>query len=257
MPRMNRRWPRIRREPGAVSSIALGRLPNLEDNRGRGAAPLVWLGLASHLRWGSKRRNVHCSNERLARVTGLSIRAVEYAIGYLKRAGKLVAGYRKRGRYSWGRVLRMEYAHGPAPRVILPKPAQIRALWSEARKHRSRACAIVTMAIGAHVLVCAEFKHARKFRACSSTVTDLGRLLGSQRGGHFSARLAVLATMGIFHRLGRTWRGGFGLAPLRFRLALPRPPMRRTAAPVEPQAPAHEEALAVMSEAFARLYSAA
>ena len=50
-----------------LARLALGQLPNLEDNRGRAAAPLVWMAMASHLKWGSKSPRVYVGNEAIAR----------------------------------------------------------------------------------------------------------------------------------------------------------------------------------------------
>lgn len=193
----------------ALARVAMVHLPDLDDNRGRGAAPTVWMCLASHLTWGSRRRGVWASNARLSRMTGLPLRAVELAISWLARAGFIERAWsRHRGRYGPGRVLRLNIAKGPAPRVVFP-PRQIMArIWERCREHCERAVHAVNLAVAAYVHEAAHRSAVEKRRV---KIGDLARFIGTSRGGTFSSWMRLLERAGILERRGKTWAAGFAV----------------------------------------------
>jgi hypothetical protein len=239
----------------ALARVALGPLPVLPGVRGRAAAPLVWIALASHLRWGSKGRKVWAGNEALAGETGLPLRSVEYAIAYLKRIGRITATYRRVAIRRTRRVITMVFEAGPAPRVVLPKPDEVREIWRRVRRHRKRGAPTVALAFAAHAFASCEHRKIGRAKTCETRVGELARFVGAVRGGGFNARLAVLEAAGVLARRGLSWARGF---VIHARLAVLRLVARtREAAPMLPppvrfaSVPA-EERLAAMSEAFAR-----
>lgn len=195
---------------GDLARCALVDLPNLADNRGRGAAPLVWMCLLSHLKWSSRRRSVYLSNERIARMTGLGLRAVEWAISWLRRAGRIETGWSPcRGRYGPGRIVRLSIAKGPAPRVIFPPWPVMREIWRRCRELRERVGHMVNLAVAAFVHAAAEHGAVAKRKVSQSRVGDLARFIGAKRGGTFSGWLRDLEGAGILRRRAKTWAGGF------------------------------------------------
>lgn len=211
-----KRWPRFlrpRRIPDVreLDRAALGDLPRLENNRGRGPAALVWMALCSHLHWGTRWRSVYVSNGRLADETGLSRRMVSYALAYLKRVGRIRARYGKRGRYGWGRILQLRMPPGGAPRVVLPKAAEVSEIWRRCKREAGdhSVLAAVTLAVAAYVHARCEHRRIGRAKACETTIATLARFVGSPRGGSFNRRLAFLERCQLVVRKGETWRGGF------------------------------------------------
>ena len=98
---------------------------------------------------------------------------------------------------------------GPNPRVTLPGPADMRALWAKARTRRERPATVVALALAAYVQAAAESRgKVGKSRTLGVRLAQLRRLVGASHGSTFTARLDVLASLGILDRAGELWRDG-------------------------------------------------
>lgn len=240
--------------PDALAVLSLSGCPR---GVGRNYARVVWLVLASHLRWGCETHTTFVGNDRISSLTGLSLRAVELGIAYLHRAGKISRTYTWRGlgqRRSFGRKLELHF-EGPAPVVRLPEQRDAIEILSRIKRLRQRPAATYALAYAAQVLARAEHRKIKRSRACETSMAAIARLIGMSRGGAFNARLAVLEDVGVLAKLGDRWRGfvifcDLAAAVLREIITryLPAPRMRSVQS-------AAEEQMAAMSEAFAQLYS--
>jgi hypothetical protein len=238
---------RRRKIPGPEAMRRL-ELPDLPHGRGRAIAPLVWLALASHLRWGAEQTKVWPTNARLAVLIGAPLRAVEYGIAMLRRAGKISITYAKRGRCGFGRVIELHLlGEGPSPKVTIPTPENMAALWRRARAQRERPATVVALAIAAFALAAAQH-HGRvgHRRTIAPKLVQLRRLVGATVGETFYQRLAALEQLEIIARAGEHWRHGITVfghwvratlskAVAHAREILPAPRMRRCVSEHQPE----------------------
>lgn len=239
--------------PAALNVLRLAGLPR---GRGRNYARIVWLVLASHLRWGCETHKTFVSNDRIAALTGLSLRAVELGVAYLHRVGKISRCYTWRGlgrRRSFGRVLELRF-DGPAPVVRIPDQRDAVEILARIKRMRQRPAAAYALAYAAQVLARAEHRKIKRSRSCATTMAAVARLLGMTRGGEFNRRLSLLEDVGVLAKIGARWRGFVIFVQLAVEVLqgilaahLPAPRLRSVQA-------AAEEQMAAMSEAFARLY---
>jgi len=245
-----KRRPFAKRIPGPESLRRL-ELEHLPAGRGRACAPIIWLGLASHLKWGDDSSKVFIANTTIAGETGCPLRAVEYGIATLRRAGKISITYGGRGKYGWGRIIEMHLLPGEGgnPKVDLPSPADMRRLWYRARGQRERPATLVALGLAAFVLAAMANKgKVGKRRTVKPKLAQLRRLVGASHGQTFTARLDALSAAGIIERAGEFWREGivvFGHWAIRelqkvvarVTAALPKMPMRSCASDQTPPAP--------------------
>jgi hypothetical protein len=200
---------RRRKVPGPEAMRRL-ELPDLPHGRGRAIAPLIWLALASHLRWGSEGTKVWPTNARLADLTGAPIRAVEYGIAMLRGAGKISITYAKRGRCGFGRVIELHLlGEGKSPKVSIPSPENMAALWRRARAERERPATVVALAVAAFALAAAQHQgRVGHRRTVEPKLVRLRGLVGASGGETFYRRLAALEQLEIIARAGEHWRHG-------------------------------------------------
>ena len=199
-------WP----HPTILRRLALPKLP---PGRGRAAAPLVWLALASHARWTATGPDLDVwpSNERLASETGLQVRTVELALAILRASGKISSRYGARpGRYHRGRTITLHLiGDGPAPRVLLPGRERMAEIWRRARGSRERPASTVALAVACYACAAAAARGPLDDDAeTRATLATLRVLTGASHGGTFSGRLESLAAAGILRRSGERWRDG-------------------------------------------------
>lgn len=246
--------------PGPESIRRL-ELPDLPRGRGRAHAPIIWLALASHLRWSADGTDAWASNATLAGETGCPTRAVEYAIAMLRRAGKISVRYGARGRYGYGRIITLHLLEGPGgnPKVDLPSPADMAALWDRARGQRERPATLVALGVALHVVTAAHNKgKVGKGKTVRPKLAQLQRLVGASAGQTFTARLDALAASGVILRAGEYWRDGievFGQLAIRALRAIVQRVEPVLLAPVRMVSCSDQGRLAEMSEAFARMYA--
>ncbi len=256
---MKFRLGRKRQLPGP-EALAQLELDDLPAGRGRAHAPIIWLALASFLTWGQSETHVCPSNETLAQITGTPLRAVEYALALLRRAGKISVTYGWRRKYGFGRIVTMHLLAGEGgnPKVTLPSPADMRELWAKARRQRERPATVVALGLAAYVVACASKGKVGRRTTITPKLAQLRRLVGASHGSTFTARLEVLACAGIIARAGELWRDGlvvFGRWAIRALKAVVDAVTKLPAMPMRSCRPSDEGQLAAMSEAFARLYA--
>lgn len=260
------RWRRTPRNLDRLRSLTALETLYLEGcppGRGRAPARIVWLCLASHLRWGRSSGRVHVNDQTIARETGLAMRAVERGIAYLVRVGKLARSYGVRGRgraRRYGRVLNMQI-DGPAPIVELPSEAEVAEIWKRVRRLSSRPVTALGIALAAHVVVKTQHRKLGRVRKIDASVGELARLLGIKRGGSFNAHLQLLADVGVLGKPGDRWRGFIVFGRLAETFDELRGRLLRDFAPglmkVRQVAQDAEDRLAEMAAAFAAQYAAA
>ena len=257
---MKFRLGRARQLPGP-EALAQLELDDLPAGRGRAHAPIIWLALASFLTWGQAETQVWSSNETLAQITGTPLRAVEYALALLRRAGKISVTYGWRRKYGFGRIVTMHLLAGEGgnPKVTLPSPADMRELWAKARRQRERPATVVALGLAAYVVAAASNKgKVGKCRTITPRLAQLRRLVGASHGSTFTTRLEVLAAAGIIARAGELWRDGlvvFGRWAIHALKAVVDAVTKLPSMPMRSCRPSGEGQLAAMSEAFARLYA--
>jgi hypothetical protein len=212
-------------------------LPELPRGEGRAHAPIIWLFLASHL--GGSDRTVWPSNRRISECTGLSLRAVERGIAYLRDIGKLTITYdvrptmakqhRKRGRLIEMHLI----GDGPNPVVHFPSPQIMAGIQRSCAAVRARPTALVALAVVEYVLAAAEqggeLTEATHVTAPIATVRSL---VGAPHGSAFNRKLADLERAGLLARVAEHWRSG-AIVKLPPRLLAIRPPIRLSPAPLQ------------------------
>ena len=188
-------------------------LPELPRGPGRAHAPIIFLFLASHLR-GTGRAIVWPSNDRIARCTGMSLRAVERGLAYLRSIGKITVSHGMRpARAKPRKVGRLIELHlvgdGPNPVVRFPSPQMMAGVWRSCAAVRARPAALVAVAVAEYVLAAAEFGGEISEAASVTAPISLVRsLVGATHGSTFNRRLAGLARAGLLSRVGERWRSG-------------------------------------------------
>jgi len=188
-------------------------LPELPRGPGRAHAPIIWLFICSHLR-GPGRPVVWPSNERISRFTGLSLRAVERGIAYLRDAGIISVSYGMRPSRARcrkvGRLIELnQLVDGLAPVVHFPPPQIMAGIWRCCRAVRSRPAALVAVAVATYVVAAAELGgELTEATPISSPISMIRSLVGATHGRTFNDRLADLERAGLLSRAGEHWRDG-------------------------------------------------
>ncbi len=199
-----------RLHPDLLRRLSLRELPRGE---GRAHAPIIWLFLASHLR-GSGRTLVWPSNDRIARCTALSLRAVERGLAYLREIGKVTITHAMRPARAKprkpGRLIELHLlGSGPIPVVRFPSPQTMARITRSCAAVRQRPAALVAVAVAEFVLAGteqgAEITEATHVTAPISMVRSL---VGAPHGSAFNRRLADLERAGLLARVGKHWRSG-------------------------------------------------
>ena len=200
--------------PALQHPILLRRLglPELPRGPGRAYAPIIMLFLASHQHGTG--HAVWPSNERIARFTGLSLRAVERGIHYLRDANIISVSYGMRPRRAKvrkrGRLIELnKLVDGPAPVVHFPPPQIMAGIWRSCRAVRSRPAALVAVAVATYVVAAAELGgELTEATPISSPIQMIRSLVGATHGKTFNDRLADLERAGLLARAGKQWREG-------------------------------------------------
>jgi hypothetical protein len=174
------------------------------------------LFLASHLR-RSGSTVVWPSNDRIARCTGLSLRAVERGIAYLRAIKKITVSHalrpasRAMPRRKVGRIIELHLTDegGPNPIVRFPSPRTMAWVWRSCRAVRSRPAALVAVAVAELVIAAAELGDDLTEAAFVGAPIEMIRsLVGAPHGGAFNRRLDDLERAGVLDRAGSHWRSG-------------------------------------------------
>jgi len=190
-------------------------LAGLPGGRGRAAAPLVWLALASYLSRRGASRDVWPSNGTLALRCGLSPRSVERALALLSRGGKISIRYGSRRGSRRGRIIKLNIGgDGPNPLVRFPSQERIAWLWAQASQARERACTLVALAVAVEVWAALECGRSTGRLSAHAPVQALRDLVGAAHGSTFTKRLAALERVGVLSRIGRRWGDGLSLLVL-------------------------------------------
>jgi DNA-binding transcriptional ArsR family regulator len=216
-------------------------LPELPRGPGRAHAPILFLFLASHLR-GSGRTIVWPSNDRIARCTGLSLRAVERGLAYLRGLGKITVTRELRPvtrvirRRKVGRMIELHLpGDGPNPVVHFPSPQNMAGIWRSCAAVRARPAALVAVAVAEFVLAAAELgDEITEATHVAAPISTVRALVGAPHGSTFNRRLADLEHAGLLARVGEHWRAG----------AIVKLPSRPTAQPIPTLAPAPMQRIA-------------
>ena len=196
--------------PTLLRRLALRELP---PGPGRAYAPIILLFLASHLR-GTGPAVVWPSNERIARFTGLSLRAVERGIHYLRDANIISVTYGMRPSRAKvrkvGRLIELNLiGHGGVPIVHFPPPQIMAGIWRSCRAVRSRPAALVAVAVATYVVAAAELGgELTEATQISSPIQMIRSLVGAAHGKTFNDRLLDLERAGLLARAGKQWRDG-------------------------------------------------
>jgi len=216
-------------------------LPVLPRGSGRAYAPLIFLFLASHLRWRSHTK-VWPSNARIAQGTGLPIRSVERGLAYLRIIGKVSVSYgprpasRSKRRPKAGRLLELNLlGAGANPVVRFPSPQVMAGIWRQCAAVRERPAALVALAVAEFVYAAAEQgADVTEATSVTASIASLRALVGAAHGAAFNRRLDELACAGLLVRIGKHWRDGARVqlparAPAVRPARLPPAPLRRFA----------------------------
>jgi hypothetical protein len=264
-PRQRPQWRGVpssdRLHPDLLRRLSLRDMPKGE---GRAHAPIIFLFLASHLR-GTGRAIVWPSNLRIARCTGLPLRAVERGLAYLARIGKISITHGMRpARAKPRKVGRLIELHlvgdGPNPVVRFPSPQIMAGVWRSCAAVRQRPAALVALAVAELVLAAAEQgADVTEATPVSSPISMVRSLVGAPHGSNFNRRLADLERAGLLARVGEHWRSG-AIVQLPARAA-PQPipklspaPLQRIAhPPAANDGPTLEEIVALDAEVAAAL----
>jgi hypothetical protein len=257
-------WPvsSARLDPTLLRRLSLRELPGGE---GRTHAPIVWLFLCSHMR-GSGRTVVWPSNDRIARCTALSLRAVERGIAYLRAIGKITITHAMRPARAKprkpGRLIELHLiGDGPVPVVRFPSPQMMARITRSCAAVRSRPAALVAVALAELVLAGAEQgSEVTEATHVTAPISMVRSLVGAPHSSTFNRRLADLERAGLLARVGTHWRSG---AVVKLpQQAAPRPipkllsaPMLRVSAqpPAANDGPTLEEVVALEAEMAAAL----
>jgi hypothetical protein len=250
-----------RLHPDLLRRLALGELP---AGQGRAHAPILWLFLASHMR-GSGRQIVWPSNERIARCTALSLRAVERGIAYLRSIGKITVTHAMRPARAKprkpGRLIELHLiGDGPNPVVHFPSPQMMANIQRSCAAVRARPAALVAPALAMFVLAAAEQgADVTEATPVTSPIAVLRSLVGAPHGSSFNRRLAELERAGLLTRVGEHWRAG-AIVQLPARPAqrpiptlTPAPLQRFAHPPAANDGPTLEEIVAINAEVAAAL----
>ena len=201
--------------PARLNPTLLRRLalPNLPSGEGRAHAPIIWLFICSHLR-GSGRAIAWPSNDRIARFTGLSLRAIERGIAYLRDANIISVTYGMRPARARcrkvGRLIELNLlGDGAVPVVHFPPPQIMAGIWRSCRAVRARPAALVAVAVATYVTAAAELggELSESTQICSP-ITMIRGLVGAAHGRTFNDRLADLERADLLARAGEQWRDG-------------------------------------------------
>jgi hypothetical protein len=188
-------------------------LPNLPKGEGRAHAPIIWLFICSH-QHGTGRPVVWPSNERIARFTGLSLRAVERGIAYLRDAKIISVTYGMRPSRAKvrkvGRLIELNLiGHGAVTVVHFPPPQIMAGIWRSCRAVRARPAALVAVAVAMYVIAASELGgELTEATPISSPITMIRGLVGAAHGRTFNDRLLDLERAGLLARAGKQWRDG-------------------------------------------------
>jgi hypothetical protein len=203
----------------ALARISLAGLP---DGIGHAAATVAWPYLCSCLNTKRVNTRVWPSNESIAKATGLSLRAVERGLAYLRDAGKILITYgiRPAGKFGkmrrpYGRIIELHLVgQGPNPRVRFPKPHVMTGLWNRLGQIRARPTSTVALAVSMLVHAAAE-EDAEVSTASSvhASLKSIRSLTGARHGSGFTRRLAALERVGLISRVGLHWRDGIVVHP--------------------------------------------
>jgi hypothetical protein len=265
-PRQRPQWRGVP-SPERLHPDLLRRLSLRELGRGEGRAhaPIIWLFLCSHLR-GSGRTVVWPSNDRIARCTALSLRAVERGIAYLCAIGKITITHAMRPARAKprkpGRLIELHLlGDGPTPVVRFPSPQMMARITRSCAAVRSRPAALVAVALAELVLAAAE-QGAEVTEATHVTapISMVRALVGAPHSSTFNRKLADLERAGLLARVGEHWRSGAIVklppqaAPRLIPKLLPTPMLRVFAQPpAANDGPTLEEVVALEAEMAAAL----
>lgn len=206
--------PAVRQHPTLLRRLALP--ASMPRGPGRAHATVVWLFLATYLRWSGKHSMVWPSDETISKRTGLTLRSVQRGLAYLRLVGKVTVtrgprpASRRRERRKVGRIIELHLlGDGPNPIVLWPSPKVVAGIWRDCSRARSRPAALVGVAIAMHVLAAAE-RGAALTNASSLTASmaTIRALVGAAHGAAFNLRLADLESVGLTTRIGKHWREG-------------------------------------------------
>jgi hypothetical protein len=228
----------VRQHPTILRRLTLP--SSAPPGEGRSHATIVWLYLATYLRWSGEHTMVWPSDETISKRTGLSLRAVQRGLAYLRAIGKITItrgqrpASRRKDRRKVGRVIEMHLlGDGPNPVVLWPSPKTVVGIWRESTRTRNRPAALVGLALAMHVLAAAE-QGAELTEAVSLTASlaMIRSLVGAAHGATFNKRLAELESAGLAGRVGTHWRDGVVVRLPRAELVEQRPilappPLRR------------------------------
>jgi hypothetical protein len=197
-----------RQHPATLNRLALG--SGLPRGEGKAVAPIVWLFLASLLKWNKAHTMVWPSTAAIARATLLSTRDVDRGLAYLRRIGKIsVSTGRRPGlRKQFGRIITLNLlGSGANPVVRFPSPLVMAGLWTSV--HREKPAA--TVALGVALLVwSAAYEGGPVSKATSLHVPmkSIRALVGAANGSTFYRRLDALVDAGVISKVGNSWRDG-------------------------------------------------
>jgi hypothetical protein len=256
----------VRQHPTILRRLTLP--SSAPPGEGRAHATIVWLYLATYLRWSGEHSKVWPSDETISKRTGLSLRAVQRGLAYLRAIGKITItrgqrpASRRKDRRKVGRVIEMHLlGDGPNPVVLWPSPKTVVGIWRECTRTRNRPAALVGLALAMHVLAAAE-QGAELTEAVSLTASmaTIRSLVGAAHGATFNRRLAGLERAGLLARVGTHWRSGAIVklppqaAPRPIPKLLPTPMLRVFAQPpAANDGPTLEEVVALEAEMAAAL----
>jgi hypothetical protein len=250
----------IRQHPTILRRLALP--ASMPRGPGRAHATIVWLFLATYLRWSGKHSMVWPSDETIAKRSGLTLRSVQRGLAYLRSIGKITVAHgprpasRRRERRKVGRIIELHLlGDGPNPVVLWPSPKAVAGIWRDCSRARSRPAALVGLAIAMHVLAAAEQGAPLTGSASlTASMATMRALVGAAHGAAFNMRLADLESAGLATRIGKHWREGMIVEmphaePVERRPRLAPAPLRRlTAIPACPDLATLDDMLALDDE---------
>jgi hypothetical protein len=177
------------------------------------------------------------SNDRISRFTGISLRAVERGIAYLRDAGIISVTYGMRPSRAKirkvGRLIELnQLVDGLAPVVHFPPPQIMAGIWRSCRAVRSRPAALVAVAVATYVVAAAELGgELTEATQISSPIQMIRSLVGAAHGKTFNDRLLDLERAGLLLRAGKQWREGMIVQLLK--KAAPQPIPKLEPAPLQ------------------------
>lgn len=180
---------------------------------GRAHAPIIWLFLASLLKWREAHTMVWPSNAAISRATHLSTRDVERGLAYLRAIGKVTisTGERPRLRKKFGRILTLNLlGGGQNPVVHFPSARAMAGIWTQVARVREKAASTVALAVAVFVLAAdIEGEPISEATSLHASLKSIRALVGAGSGSTFYARLGALVEAGVISKVGEHWRDGF------------------------------------------------